>query len=273
MYILIAIVIVILIAMCVIMWDTDKTNEHMNEFDYGNFNYVVESNRKIKNYLNNIPITVINLEHRPERLGMFMKEIEKINIDESNENLHIIKAINGDYLNLKQLKNTGILQPTTRELRAGEIGCYFSHLLCWKKIMQTKYPYGIVVEDDVIPENDFEIKFNHIMDQALEFEWDILLLGKRCIDTHYGDNCMKGINVNKNLWYPKIPGYGTHSYIIKRSGIIKLSKLVYPINVPIDVLLINLVGENKIKILSVKNDLFKQRNTTDSDTIRINKTQ
>ena len=70
-----------------------------------------------------------------------------------------------------------------------------------------------------------------------------------------------------------IPGYSTHAYIIKRSAILKLLKLVYPINVPIDTLLINLSRKKEIKIISVINEITKQRNSHDSDTIKLNNTE
>lgn len=257
------ILICILIIVIILFYNEIFVNEHFGNEYFGN--------NENKNYLQNIPICAINLEHRNDRLINFKNELNKINVNDSNKNLHIIKAVNGEHLNVAKLKNDGYMNFTfNRAMRAGELGCYFSHLMCWEKILETSHPYGMVLEDDAIFINDFDTIFNKLFMNALNYEWDIFILGRNCIKKHYGNECTKGIIIDQQLWYPEIPGYGTFAYIIKREAIFKIFKSVYPINVPIDVLLIDLSMNKNIKIISVTQNITKQRNFKDSDTMKIN---
>jgi len=230
------------------------------------------------NFLHKMPICVINLEHRTDRLKHIKKELKKINLDfYSSNNLIIFKAINGSLLDLTKLKQIGIINTSPKKLRAGEIGCYFSHVLCWEKIVQSNSPYGMVLEDDVILPDYFVKNFDAIFSDVLKFDWDVFLLGRNCVKSHYDDKCKKGIQLNQIFWYPHIAGYGTHSYIIKHDAILKIKKLVYPISIPIDVLLIELAKSGKIKIISSIQALTTRRDfqpgaTADSDTQKLNNT-
>lgn len=229
------------------------------------------------NFLQKMPIFVINLEHRIDRLAHIKKELKKVNLDESSNNLNIIKAINGSLLDLKKLKQNGVLNAYPTKLRAGEVGCYFSHVICWEKIVQTNSPYGMILEDDVILPEYFVTNFNWLFSNVLQFEWDVFLIGRNCVKLHYGEQCKRGIQLNQYFWYPYIAGYGTHSYIIKRDAILKLKKLVYPIRIPIDVLLIELAKNGTIKIISTIEALTTRRDHVgqaigDSDTQNMNNT-
>ena len=95
-------------------------------------------NKQIEQYhgMETMPIYVINLEHRKDRLKKIKRELSKINISDESENLHIINAINGKNLDIKQLKNAGYLKYNDRPLRSGEVGCFMSHLDGWVKILE-----------------------------------------------------------------------------------------------------------------------------------------
>lgn len=214
-------------------------------------------------------IYVINLEHRIDRLKRIKEELVKINIADDSKNLCVIDAINGKKLDIKQLKNAGYLKYDNRPLRSGEVGCFMSHLDCWVKILESGHPYGLIIEDDAVLTPEFVSRFNEIFDSSLKYNWDIFCLGRRCIKTTYGLDCDKNISLNNDLCIYEIPGYGTYGYIINARSIEKIMSYVFPINVPIDVLLIDLHRDKKINIISTKNNIIKQRNHTDSDTVRI----
>jgi len=188
-----------------------------------------------------------------------------------SDNLHIIKAVDGNKLNIDQLKQLGYLKFDHRQLRSGEVGCFFSHLLCWVKILESGAEYGLILEDDIIITPTIIDYFDLIFNDALNYDWDICTLGRNCVRKHYGDSCQKGKELNKILWSPEIPGYGTYAYIIKREAILKISKYVFPINKPIDVMLIDLHKNGDIKIIGTKKNIIDHRDLADSDTAKIGK--
>jgi glycosyl transferase, family 25 len=236
---------------------------------YHQINMQIRNHHIYNNDIIEMPIYVINLEHRKDRLKRIKEELSKINLSDESNNLHIINAINGKNLDIKQLKNAGYLKYDSRPLRSGEIGCFMSHLDCWVKILESGQPYGLIIEDDAILTPEFVSRFNEIFDSALEYDWDVFCLGRRCIETTYGSGCKNSISLNNDLCIYEIPGYGTYGYIVNAKSIEKIMSYIFPINVPIDVLLIDLHRDKKINIISTKNNIIKQRNHTDSDTVRI----
>ena len=120
-----------------------KTKEEQNEFSNENIVFQCEA----KTY-------VINLKRRPDRLNKFMKRYVAAgyNLDE----LNVFEAIDGKILSTyyKQqplIHLSGMLE--------GEKGCWLSHYLLWKKIVDSKMPYMIIYEDDA--EFD-QLENNHV---------------------------------------------------------------------------------------------------------------
>lgn len=64
----------------------------------------------------------------------------------------IVDAIDGNNLSADEIAAVyvpGIYQPRYPfKLRAAEIGCFLSHRICWKKIVEQDLAYGLVFEDD-----------------------------------------------------------------------------------------------------------------------------
>ena len=223
--------------------------------------YVSEKHNK---YLGNMPIYVINLKSRPKRKERAEKELNKYNI-----NYTFIEAVDGSKLNRTELENNNICKcnGSYRELRKGEIGCYLSHLDCWKNILETKKDYGLVLEDDVVLVDDFDNKFNEMFENVKDKEWDIICLGRRC--QQYFKNCAVGNSVSESTYYPETLGYGTYAYIIKASTIEKLLKTTYPIMKPIDVVIIDEYYKKNIKVIGMNKDLVSVVDVKNSDTVAI----
>ena len=110
----------------------------------------------------------------------------------------------------------------------GVIGCWLSHCLLWKDILN-KYSNSdekvfLIFEDDAklccnfIKQYDFYMKY-------VPNDWDMVWLGH---------TKLKGTYINRYVLKPtNNPGYGynsqTHCYIIKKSSIEKLLNIVWPI--------------------------------------------
>ena len=111
-----------------------------------------------------IPILLINLSNRPERLinaidqfrkvnmSDFITRIEACNENQAKENMY--KYItNRAFQNIQNIQNTMIM-PNFRAL-----GCAMSHIKCWKYVMRSQYNGCFIAEDDIIISKADEFQF------------------------------------------------------------------------------------------------------------------
>ena len=248
------IIIFIILIVCII---ADVSYEHMTPYES-------------IDYINNIPIFVINLKNRRDRKARVINELEYHKIDGV-----FVEAINGKNLNIDGVHPNQIYKPnyTYRPLRKGEIGCYLSHIACWNLILKSGKPYGLVLEDDVVFVDNFKYIFNdmfgYIVDPKNNIEWDIIMLGRRCDEKLFYEDCKDGKGIYKSAFYPSFVGYGTFAYIIKTDTIKKLLNTTFPIFKPIDVIIIDEQQKKNIKIISFTKNLVGVYSLYDSDTIKI----
>lgn len=106
-----------------------------------------------------IPIFVVSMPNSPRRLSMTSKlkdmEFEYLDAIVGKSFLNEIGQIN----NTEWVKNR-----YKRNLTAGEFGCSESHKEIYKKIIEHKIPWAIILEDDV----DFSINFQKIINSNIE---------------------------------------------------------------------------------------------------------
>jgi len=125
-------------------------NYYKNDFNFfkeNKFNYDIE----LKLETNNFPIKIINLERRPDRKELTIKELEKNNI----KDYQFVKAVDGKKLE-PTLELKKIFQGNNFKNGKGEIGCALSHLALWKELINDpKNFYYIIMEDDFTLCNDF----------------------------------------------------------------------------------------------------------------------
>ena len=220
---------------------------------------------KDEDYLDNIPIFIINLKDRPERKKEMQEELDRHDMKGK-----FIIAYDGRNLDLNVLKENNFFteKDDIRPLRRGEIGCYFSHIKCWELILESGKPYGMVLEDDVIFDSKFRTKFNDIFENVKDLDWDIISLGRSCKTGWFDNDCLDGTIIYKNAFRPTIMGYGAFAYIIKTSTIEKLLNDTFPIYKPVDVVIPDEYQKGNIKNISMLNDLAKVRPVV-SDTVGI----
>jgi GR25 family glycosyltransferase involved in LPS biosynthesis len=140
-YILITVIIVIIILLSrqnIDLFNVDKNKNGLNRCD---------------------GIVYINLENRDDRKELFLKEIRKINLDESK--LH---------------KVSGIYIPNN-----GHKGCIQSHILALRIAKMNKWNMTCIMEDDVeliTNADDFNNKVNAIFNEleSKNIDWDVLSL-------------------------------------------------------------------------------------------------
>ncbi len=113
----------------------------------------------------------INLETEPERWNKFkhIPNVERVNAIDSRENPNVYR------LHDLKLQPVDISQKLYLNYHRGAIGCFLSHYKCWKKIIEDKIEYSMIIEDDLCPDSlDFMLKSNLILGQH-----DIINLSSR----------------------------------------------------------------------------------------------
>ena len=110
--------------------------------------------------------------------------------------------------------------------KCGSVGCYLSHIKIWDQILESDdINRALILEDDIDLDRDFNQKLEKYYKQVPE-NWDLIYLGT---------GKMKGTNITNQIIKPSVGNYvghnnGTFGYIIKKSSIPKLKKLILPID-------------------------------------------
>ena len=217
----------------------------------------MERKLKIENY-------IISLKKERIKCNNVIKNLEKSGI----KNIKKFDAIDGKDIKMT-LEPIGYKHPLVnvslsgqyslyngrkehKELPSkGAIGCYLSHILLWKKLVESDNDYFLIFENDVVPlYNNLDIKINELIIE-INNNFDILLLGCNC-----RDNVINKVskNINKCIFF-----FETHSYIISKKAANELLKYIFPIDMQIDsyISLYNLFNPN-FKTYYTKNNLFRQ---------------
>jgi glycosyl transferase, family 25 len=98
----------------------------------------------------------------------------------------------------------------------GEIGCYASHLVAARTIVERGLPYAIILEDDALVDDDMR----DIVEAAIRelSDWDVIgLSGAK----QYPHRCLAPLGARSLVRYSRFPKV-TAAYVLSRSGAEKL---------------------------------------------------
>ena len=180
------------------------------------------------------PTLVINLDRRPDRWNDFSKQPTL----KEFSNLKRFSAVDGSKINVRT--DTRI-SPHTRfniskkyrrsdyEINTpGAIGASFSHITCWKTLLESKAEHLVVFEDDTLVTDAYMEKIDSLV-KSLPAKWDMWLLG-----THAW--MFKGNPLTKDLkgWWKVNVFTGAHAYILSRRGAEILLQECFPIETHIE---------------------------------------
>ena len=160
---------------------------------------------------------VVNMEGQDDRLNSAMLEILRSGI----KNVRIFDAIVPETLEGCNLKTKG------------QLGCYLSNLEIIKEAYTKQVENFLILEDDVEFVHGFQVLFEDCY-RDVPKDWDILFVG--------GYEKNKGPYENiKNKIYKTGDHWGTHCYLLSKTGIEKLYKYLTtnPIEWEIDMLMIH----------------------------------
>lgn len=140
--------------------------------------------------------------------------------------INIFEAIKGSEIN-NILDYDANINFNFRYNHINEVGCYLSHLLLIKSLINSNYKYTIIFEDDFnIKINNFENEVNNILSNINDF--DILYLGN--LNDNHGNNYKNNIyyiNKNTHLW-------GTHAYMVNNKNAFKIYNNLLNLDLAID---------------------------------------
>ena len=211
-----------------------------------------------ENKQNNIHAYVINMDKNKDRYSTFMSTADSYMHDTHVEKF---SAIDGTKMSFEELEKVatpeiidGIkeLDATNKrsrdeQLTRGMIGCYMSHISLYKHNLEKHNDIVMVFEDDA----KFNIDLVEFIQKLNEFptDWDILLLG------HVGIFEEKPYS---KFWNQVYNFWGTHAYVISKSGMQKLVQSAYPISKQIDHKMSELAKSEELKIYAYKTILVSQ---------------
>ena len=116
-------------------------------------------------------------------------------------------------------------------LRAGEVGCYASHLQAMQTIADRDLDFAVVLEDDAVLPPNFEDAVRTVLDAVPPSSWDIVLLYGTPTRA-YKPVAPLGAQLGKVVRYSRVPS-GTVAYLVNAKGARKFlrpRKIAWPID-------------------------------------------
>jgi GR25 family glycosyltransferase involved in LPS biosynthesis len=173
------------------------------------------------------------------------KRRDNINLMSSkiNTKINIFEAIKGSEIT-NILDYDANINFNFKYNHINEVGCYLSHLLVIKSLINSNYKYTVIFEDDFnIKNNSFNNEVNNILNSIDDF--DILYLGN--LNNNHGNNYKNNIYyINKKdyLW-------GTHAYIVNNRNAFKIYNHLLNLDLAIDNKYKSLISNNLLNGLVI----------------------
>jgi GR25 family glycosyltransferase involved in LPS biosynthesis len=141
-----------------------------------------------------------------------------------------------------------------RDLRKSEISLAYKHLLTYRRILDNKYSFSLILEDDVIFVNNFQENFNSYL-QNTPSNWDFIFLGFGC-NLRVPPNMMIDGQTSYRKMHPA--SKCTDSYIVSYKAVQKIMSTMDKISLPIDFELNYQMWKNNLNVYWWEPHLIKQ---------------
>jgi len=211
------------------------------------------------NFVNKIPLFIINCDIHKSRLKKFKKYAKNAKIKFCKENCVNGKEFDDEMIYKMYTHKPQIIKKA--DITPIEISIFMSHINAWMKILDSGEDYGMVIEDDAEMKLGFKKKVNLILetleDEKKEFDMLYLWNGNWSKTKSKLKNITK-INDKITIQQEtKRFTAGTVCYIISTKFIQEILKDIFPIHVAVDVYLGNWV--NKAKMYTIKMTYNKEQ--------------
>ena len=196
-----------------------------------------------------VPAFVINRDSRPDRLQRFLNQ----------RGLAGLEVIRFKAIEISP-EETPPVEAAGR-LTRGELGCFKSHMKIWHKVVNERIEEALVFEDDANVQGVNIVKALGSCRSQLPQGWHIIFLGVNYFQ--------KENDVNDCFVKQKQGSYGSHAYMVNRSGAARLLRSVERngITMPVDIFLSSPACECAYFLLRGNN--VKPFNLSDTDTQRL----
>lgn len=157
---------------------------------------------------NRLPIFVISLTISTHRRDKIKNILEK-----ANQHFQYYDAVLGSNLNSHETQLRDALIVPNSKITAGEIGCFLSHILLWKHIVNLDIERAIIFEDDINPVASFDhimtiCSLKEVQDVDILYLGHYFSLGKGQPIAQVGN-----YEINKS-----VRALTTHAYMVTRKG-------------------------------------------------------
>lgn len=166
-------------------------------------------------------VFVINLEREVNKKNRIIEQCNKLNLK-----FEMYNAVDGSKLSEDFLREN-VLDYGNNFLTNGEIGCSLSHINLYKKIVNDKLPYALILEDDAII-NDKLLEFISEFEKHNKKEGMFLLTG----DFSYIEN--KKTSLGDFDIYPITGASMTTGYIITLGAAKRMVDFLLPVRFEAD---------------------------------------
>ena len=173
--------------------------------------------------MNKVNYFIIHCKEHIERLTNLEKIKALLNVPITVFDGFYTKLVSAEYLNkLRYYKyyDSNLSMPENVQTKSGEIGCYLSHHLLIKHIMDksNKDEYSVIFEDDVTFKRHICADVDKIIKnmQLHNIDWDIIFLGN--IGKNHGNHIIDNIYTIDS----KCICAGTHSLLINNKNTPKI---------------------------------------------------
>ncbi|WP_193176027.1 glycosyltransferase family 25 protein [Oricola nitratireducens] len=197
----------------------------------------------------NLPVYVINLDRSRERWTTIKETADRLGWD-----CHRVSAIDGRQVDRNDWVDVNLREfekKCGRRMLSGEYGCYRSHLLALNTFLDEGASHGLILEDDVLPDDSTASRIEAIMETAPDFDV-IRLVNHRsrlfvCLEeTEYGDK------IGRTIIGPQ---GSAAAYIVSRRGAERLLAALAFMELPWDVAL-ERFWQTETSIYSVSPNVF-----------------
>ena len=171
-------------------------------------------------------VLLINLPRSTERLALMQVRLRKLGLA-----YEVLEAVDGQACWSQLLHTVDIHafeRHVGRDVLAGEIGCYHSHLQAWHRFLSSDANTLLVLEDDMVFSDNFMSALN-IGLQGKD-HWDMLKLAKIRAKQPVCQGRLGPYRLNAYLG--AATGFG--AYLIQRQTAHRLVSTLLPIRAPID---------------------------------------
>lgn len=163
-------------------------------------------------------IFVINLKSDISRRKSIQNQADRLGLD-----IEFIDAVIGNNISDKILFEYIYDYPNCK-LTKGEVGCAFSHLLIYKKIINENIAHALILEDDAIIGDNINLALNEIALIDQYKKPNIYLLSKP--NSYIENRTLKSINFDI---HPIQDACGAHGYIINNLAARKMIQRMNPL--------------------------------------------